>query len=157
MPQDHQQEPLPITVSDEERLARAVFHPYHINNSGKVKPAAFKARTGARDVSVNRLRALDAAACKQRARAIANPGAFRGFAVLGAASIRKCRYSDVVDSRRHYWGHADIIHQVVLEKGIPAPPEFNQCLKQMAQDAEYFSDSTPESDTWTGTAFSDDT
>ena len=144
---------LPLDISDDERLARALFCPYHMDNSGKIKKEAFKAPTGRRDVSVNRLRTLDPDACKARSKAIRNPGAFKGFAVIVAEGVRKCG-SDVVDSRELYLGHADIVHPIALEKGVPAPPKFNQRLKQMAQLAKYFPDPDPDSDRWSGEYFS---
>ena len=140
---------LPLDISDKERLARAVFYPHHVDKSGKIKKEVFKASTGKRDVSVNRLRALDAGACKARSRAIRNPGRFKGFAVIVAEDIRACG-SEIVDSRELYIGHADIIHPIALVKGVPAPPEFNQRLKQMAQRTSYFPDPDPESDGWAG-------
>ena len=112
---------LPLYVSDEEKLARALFHPFHISRSGKLYSGAFKAPAGRNDVSVNRLRALSPAACKQRAKAILSPGEFMGFAVLSARAVRDCA-SEVVDSRNVYLGHADIVHEVILHKGEPAPP-----------------------------------
>lgn len=147
---------LPIQVADEERLARALFHPYHFNKAGKIKPSAFKAPSGRNDVSVNRLCALNADACKKRSKAIRNPGDFKGFAVLSALSVRQSG-SDVIDSRQIYLGHADIIHDVFLNKGVPAPPEFNQRLKKMADSSVYFPDPNPVSDDWTGADFTKNT
>lgn len=144
---------LPLDVSDDERLARAVFYPLHLDKKGKLKKEALKAPTGRRDVSVNRLRALDADACKARSKAIRNPGEFKGFAAFVAGSIRDFG-SEVVDSREEYLGHADIVHPIALEKGVPAPPEFNQRLREMALRARYFPDSDPESDCWSGEDFS---
>lgn len=140
---------LPLHVSDEERLARAVFHPFHLTDNGKIKPAAFRAPSGRRDVSVNRLVALSPDTCKARARAITNPGTFRGFAVIAALTVRQCG-SDVVDSRELYLGHADITHDTVLQKNEPAPPEFNARLKRMVTGASYCPDPAPETETWSG-------
>ncbi len=152
MHKDHP-DSLPLSVTDEERLARAIFFPNYVNKSGKLKPSAFKAPGGRRDVSVNRLLALDANACKARSLAIALSGTFAGFAVLTAQAVRQCG-ADVVDSRSQYLGHADIIHDQILTKGEPAPPEFNERLKRMAEAAQYFPDPAPETDTWTGEDFS---
>jgi hypothetical protein len=142
-------EALSRDIADDERLARAVFYPHHIAKSGKIKKEAFKAPTGRRDVSVNRLRAIGADECKMRAKSIRNPGEFKGFAVVSAADVRQSG-SDVVDSREFYFGHADIMHDVVLESGVPAPPEFNQRLKQLAKRAAFFVDPSPDSDAWSG-------
>ena len=142
-------EALPGAIADEERLARAVFYPYHIAKSGKIKKEAFKAPTGGRDVSVNRLRAIGADECKMRAKSIHSPGTFEGFAVVTAGDVRQCG-SDVVDSREIYFGHADIMHDVVLKSGVPAPPDFNQRLKKIANRANFFADPSPDSDIWSG-------
>ena len=152
MHKDHP-DSLPLIVTDEERLARAIFHPFHLTDAGKLKPAAFKAPSGRRDVSVNRLVAMDPDNCKARARAIANPGTFWGFAVIAALTVRQSG-SDVVDSRELYLGHADITHAMVLQKNEPPPPEFNARLKQMATGARYFADPAPETDLWSGEDFS---
>lgn len=153
--QEEHPDSLPLFVRDEERLARAIFFPNYVNKSGKLKPSAFRAPGGRHDVSVNRLLALNANACKVRSRAIALSGTFAGFAVLTAQNVRQCG-SDVVDSRSEYLGHADIIHDQILTKGEPAPAEFNQRLKRMAEAAQYFPDLAPDTETWTGEDFSAD-
>jgi hypothetical protein len=142
-------ESLPAEIVDNEHLARAVYSPYHIKSNGKIRPAAFKAASGQNGVSVNRLLALDFCACKKCATLIRSNGDFKGFAVLTASTVRM-QGSDVIDSREYYWGHADIIHKIILEKGQPAPPEFNLCLKELAQAARFFPDPNPTFDTWTG-------
>lgn len=133
-------------------MARAVFYPYHIK-AGKLKPAAFRAKAGRQDVSVNRVLVLGTHACKSHARDIATSGDYLGFAVLSARIVRQCG-SDVKDSREQYLGHADIIHNVVLEKDEPAPPEFNKLLKCLVVGARFFPDPTPDDDRWTGEDFS---
>lgn len=143
---------LPLLVTDEERLARAIFFPNFINRKGEIKPAAFKARGGRRDVSVNRLLALDANACKARSRDIGIAGDFVGFAVLAAGVVRQCG-AEVVDSREHYLGHADILHDRALPSGEPPPPEFNERLKRMAEAARYYPDPAPATAGWTGEDF----
>lgn len=148
MPQD-QPDSLPLHISDEERLARAIFYPNFINNRGELKPAAFKAPGGRRDVSVNRLLALDGNACKASSRGIGMTGAFAGFAVISAGAVRTCG-SDVVDSRALYLGHADILHDQILPKGEPPPPEFNARLRRMAAAAHYFPDPEPDAPGWSG-------
>lgn len=140
---------LPRDIADEERLARAVFYYQHIDKKGRIKKEAFKAATGRNDVSVNRLRAIDADECKRRSRAIRCPGEYKGFAVITAGDVRHYG-SDVRDSRELYFGHADIIHDVVLAPGEPAPAEFNHRLKQLAECARFFPDPAPETETWSG-------
>ena len=142
-------EALPVTVSDDERLARAIFHPFHVDKTGRLKKEAFKAPTGRRDVSVNRLRALSADECKARSVQIRNPGDFQGFAVILTGEVRHCG-ADVVDTRECYLGHADILHSIVLESGVPAPPEFNQRLKSLALAARYIADPDPKAEGWNG-------
>ncbi|MCB1849270.1 MAG: hypothetical protein KDI83_00495 [Gammaproteobacteria bacterium] len=148
---------LPFEILDSEKLARAIFEPFHIKK-GKLKTAAFKAPTGKRDVSVNRLRALDANACKEKAKEIESEGKlYQGFAVISAAIIRKLG-SEVVDSREpppdYYLGHADIIHSVILEKHQPAPPEFNHLLKRLVEQSKFYKDINPSSKTWESDDFS---
>lgn len=145
-------EHLPADVSDDEKLARAIFHPFHIKKN-KLKSAAFKAPSGRNDVSVNRLLALTSNQCKQKAKEIERKPhkVFRGFAVISAGNVRELG-SDVLDSRDppNYFGHADIIHDIVLEKDQAAPPEFNHRLNKMAKAARFHSDADPDGDTWNG-------
>lgn len=146
-------ETLPIDISDDEKVARAIFHPFHINKNNKIKSAAFKAPTGRADVSVNRLIALTANECKQKAKQIEDKPSkiYRGFAVIEAGKIRELG-SDIIDSRSdpNYFGHADIIHDVILEKNKPAPPEFNFRLSKMANAAKAFIDPDPDECEWNG-------
>ena len=142
-------ESLPIKIVDDECLARAIFSPYHIRSNGKIKPEAFKAARGRNDVSVNRLLALTFSTCKKCAALIGGDGKFKGFAVLTVNLVRMQK-SDVVDSREYYWGHADIIHSTILEKGVPAPPEFNLGLKKLAKAAQFYVDPDPAIEKWTG-------
>ena len=144
---------LPLLVTDDEYVARAIFYPNFVNKNKKIKPSAFKAPSGRRDVSVNRLAALGANECKAKSRSIGISGDFTGFAVLTAKSVRQCG-SDVVDSRAEYFGHADIIHDQILPKGEPPPPEFNERLKRMVEASQYFYDPSPESEYWEGEDFS---
>lgn len=146
---------LPVEVADNEKVARAIFHPYHFNKKNQLHFTAFKAPAGRKDVSVNRLRALDANACKQKAKEIVQPGKeYRGFAVIVVGEVRKLG-SDVVDSREppNYWGHADIIHAIILQKGEAAPPEFNHALREMVRNASFYADPEPQSDGWIGEDF----
>lgn len=142
---------LPVHVCDSEKLARAIFEPFHIRN-GKLKSAAFKAPAKRRDVSVNRLLALSLGECKEKARKIAGKNkVYKGFAIITAEAVRKNK-SDVVDSRKPpmYLGHADIVHDVVLKRDEPAPPEFNRRLSQMAKAATFYPDPDPGAKQWTG-------
>lgn len=149
-PSEDLPETLPVEISDDEHLARAFFHPYHISSKGKIKPAAFKAPFGRVDVSVNRLLALDFSECKKLALSIGAPSDFKGFAVLKAEAVRSVGL-DVVDSREEcYWGHADIMHKVALERGEPAPPGYNRDLKTLAKAVNFFPDPAPTVEGWAG-------
>lgn len=144
-------DPLPVYIDDSEKLARAVFHPYHIHK-GKLKSAVFKAPALSNQVSVNRLRGISIDICKQKAKEMANgQKQYKGFAIISAEAVRR-QGSEVIDSRDPpmYLGHADIIHDVVLEKGVPAPAEFNQRLNKMAKAAVYLEDPLPVQTRWQG-------
>ncbi len=72
-------------------------------------------------------------------------GEFKGFLVIKAGVIRKNK-SKVVDSRDgNYYGHADITHPIILKPDKPAPPEFNQSLKNMLASSRYIQDPNPKS------------
>lgn len=143
---------LPVKISNREKLARAIFSPFHIKRD-KLKTAAFKASHGKKDVSVNRLRALDAHDCKRKAKEIeSGDKKYKGFAILSAGIVRNLG-SDVEDSREYYWGHADIIHKVVLERGQTPCPEFNYLLQQLVDQSKFYEDPNPVSDNWEGEDF----
>ncbi len=109
----------------------------------------YRAPGGSNQVSVNRLSVLSDIQCKEKALQIANTK-FKGFVVIQAGVIRKNK-SEVVDSRDgNYYGHADIIHPIILQKGEVAPPEFNQSLKNMLASSRYIQDPNPKSKSWEG-------
>lgn len=151
---------LPVDITNDEKLARTVFHQFHINKNNKLKSAAFKAPPGRKDVSVNRLIALTANECKKKAKEIESKSQkiCQGFAVIEAGKIRELG-SEVTDSRDapNYFGHADIIHDVILKKHQPAPPDFNLRLTKMAGAARLFLDPTPEEEDWNGEDLLSDT
>jgi hypothetical protein len=136
-----------IEVSDDENTARALFHPFHLKN-GHIKREAFKPPVGRKDLSVNRLRIIDLSQCKLRAIGMQSENKrFEGFARLSVGVVRDNEL-DVVDSREYYLGHGDIIHNTILERGVPAPPEYNALLTILAKQAEFLSDPFPGSSLW---------
>jgi hypothetical protein len=76
-----------------------------------------------------RLEYMGARPCKRKARSFENPThkkVYRGFAVL-RTSVLRSDGMEIVDSRRHYCGHADIKFLMdelkTMEPGEPLAPE----------------------------------
>lgn len=148
---------LPISINNDENVVRAVFCPYHIKN-GKIKPQAFRPTPGTDEVSVMRSDWLGPDTCKKKAKEMekhnANPPkTYKGFAILSAGGIR-LQGIDVIDSRIHYEGHADIKLGIKELSGEPLPPEQMMKLKELtealARRAFLCNDPNPQSETWDG-------
>ncbi len=155
---------VPITVADDERILRAIYSPYHVNRHNKLKHQAYNPTPKTDEISVMRLEYMGARFCKQKAKSFENPAnrkEFRGFAVINVGRVRKGDKGnmDVVDSRRHFCGHADIkllIEELNADREPQEPPsaETTKRLSDL-QDAllaacDYFPDPNPNSKGWTG-------
>lgn len=148
---------IPVIISDEELIVRAILSPFHTSNNKKaLVKGAFKPRPGSSDVSVVRHSYLDATFCKKNAKRIAeesrDPNAkYQGLAVIKASQIRNIG-SKVKDSRQEYCGHADLCHGIILVKGEPVLSaeqlELDNKLKALKNIAKYYPDPRPENDEW---------
>ena len=91
---------LPIEIADSEKVVRAIMSPYHFNNNGHLRPAAFRSEPGTDNVSVIRQTYMGSDFCKAKAKEIAaaSPGkTYMGLAVLIASQIRDVG-AKVIDS-----------------------------------------------------------
>lgn len=144
---------IPIDIFDEEKIARAIKTPYHLNKKKtKLKAAAFRPPAERDDLSVMRLEYMGANQCKAKAKEISGT-AYIGLAAINADEIRKSGAS-VKDSRDgQFCGHADIGQGVPAPKKGEAPPT---CLleryKALADVARLYIDPEPCGEQWTGAA-----
>lgn len=150
---------MPIHVSDGERIVRAIYSPYHVKNN-QLKHQAYDPTPRTDEISVMRIEHMGARLCKRRAKSFENPAhkkIYRGFAVLRTSSVR-ARSMDVIDSRRHYNGHADIKllmeELYLLEPNEPPSAEMGKKLKDL-KDAllgasNYVPDANAQHTAWQG-------
>ena len=106
---------IPIEILDDEKIARAIKTPFHLNRKRtKLSPAAFRPKPERDDLSVMRLQHMGSDKCKDKAKSIAEDS-YVGLAALDAYEIRGSG-AEVEDSRvGQFCGHADI------SQGTPAP------------------------------------
>lgn len=146
---------IPIKISDEEVVVRAIFSPYHVNRkNNKLTTDAFMPTPGTDEISVMRLMFLGPHRCKKKGLDMANPNKkFHGFAVLSVKSIRDTSLS-VIDSRKqNYRGHADIKTGIAAPlKGAPRSPEELARSKKISDllvaRAAYYPDRVPKHRRW---------
>lgn len=106
---------LPLEVSDDERLVRAIGTPQHYDaKKGKLKPAAFRPKEDVCAISVIR-QIMGDNFCKDKGVEIVGMS-YLGLAVISSERVREIG-SSVYDHRVDFCGHAHIDH------GVPAPPK----------------------------------
>ena len=98
-----------------------------------------------------RLEHMGAPFCRSKAKSFQNPPKLMaGLAVLHAGTV-VAKGMRVVDSRRHFCGHADIrllIAELLnRQKGEPLPPQvgkqFKDLKEALVRSSTYFADSQP--------------
>lgn len=81
------------------------------------------------------------------------PKIYVGLAFVSAKDVRRCGAA-VVDSRKEYLGHADIINGIEQPAGEALPPvlmkQLDERAKAIADSARYVKDPNPNSLLWTG-------
>ncbi|MFM0543990.1 hypothetical protein PQR29_04605 [Paraburkholderia strydomiana] len=149
---------LPLEIDDAEIIVRGMCTPYHVSSKGKVKPEAFDPTPGTDEVSVMRYDGMGADACKSQALQLEDPTqqkVYRGLAALTAFTIRG-EGAAVIDSRHHFYGHADIKLGFVVQPGEPLPPEtllrLRALTKALAKAVRYYPDPSPATPAWLGEA-----
>ena len=150
---------MPIHISDGERIARAIYSPYHVKNN-RLKREAYRPTPGTDEISVMRIEHMGARLCKRRAKSFESPAhkkVYRGFAVLRTNSVR-ARGMEAIDSRRHFNGHADIKllmeELCLLEPNEPPSAQTGKKLKDL-EDAllgasNYVPDPSAQHAAWQG-------
>ena len=150
---------IPIAISGEEAIVRAVFYPQNLNTSGRnLIRSAFRSPPDKDEVSSIRKNFVDSQFCKDKAKDIELAeicrGAsvkkeFRGFAVITAQLIRDAG-SNVTDSRHVFVGHADISHGHVAARAEPLPAWLNDRLDTLKDAAKFIPDPAPLKWRWAG-------
>lgn len=150
---------MPVYVSDDERVLRAIYSPYHVKNN-HLKHQAYNPTPGTDEISVMRIEHMGIRPCKRKAKSFENPAkkkVYRGFAVLRTRTVRASEM-DVVDSRNCYSGHADIkllIDELsTLEPQEPLSAELGKKLKDLKESllkaSNYVADPNPQLAGWRG-------
>jgi len=146
----------PTTINDDENIVRGICSPFHVSKKGELTRRAYDPTPNTDEVSVFRSDMIGADICKQKSKELENPTVkkvYRGLAVLSAKKIRE-EEIDVVDSRGHFYGHADIKHGFKVMAGETLKPEILLALetrnKKLAKIANYHPDPFSASSTWDG-------
>jgi len=143
---------LPVEISDDEKIVRAIKVPYHVKNN-RLKPQAFRSRQGTDDVSVMRQSYMGTNFCKAKAKEIPPANSYAGLAVILAQDIR-AKSSDVYDSRDEFIGHASIRHGIVVLPDEPLESGVNFLLTERCRAlcavTSYYPDLEPLAEVWTG-------
>ncbi|MFG7107821.1 hypothetical protein [Burkholderia pseudomallei] len=147
---------LPLKIENAETIVRGMCTPFHVSSKGKIKPEAFEPTPDTDEVSVMRHCGIGSDGCKARALALQNLGQkkiYSGLAALTAGSVRS-EGADVIDSRCHFYGHADIKLGFTITPGEPLPPKELLAMrtrsKALAKAARYYLDPAPNSLQWAG-------
>jgi hypothetical protein len=124
----------PLLIPHGEFIARALFYSFHVDKNGKLNWKAFQPDRGESDLSVMRTGCLAASECKKHVAMMERQGEYKGFALLHTGQIRGIDL-DVVDSRKVFCGHADLLlgAQRPLTDGDPADPLDVQKLRALAR------------------------
>lgn len=126
---------VPVTIDRREVLVRAIMSPYHVNKAGtKLRRNAFLPPPHRDEVSVSRLRFVNATLCKFYARVRVerrrgrDKKSFVGLAFITSHRVKQCG-ANVVDSRAQYLGHGDIVHGFpAVAPGEPFPAAIRKAL-----------------------------
>src|SRR5260370_565691 len=144
---------LPVEVSHDEKIARAVISPRHFHKKrrSEVTDRLFRPQNGTDRVSVMRLSHLGQDSCKSKAKEIAAIGTdsqYKGLAVLTAEKIRQTG-AEVLDAPADYCGHAEIACGIRVEPNEPPNSQNSLRLKQISQQlfaaASIYIDAEPAS------------
>lgn len=147
---------LPQIIANCEKIVRVLFYPKHFTKEENIIWQAFRTRANEDEVSVVRLDYCDETFCKKHGQSIQNPdnkAKYYGLGVLSAEQIRSVE-ADVIYTPEHHLYHADITVGYIPIKGDTPPPEIKYKMEQMAEMANFFKDSSPESETWIDGAIS---
>jgi hypothetical protein len=150
---------MPVYVSDDERILRAIYSPYHVKNN-QLKHQAYDPTPRTDEISVMRIEHMGPSLCKGKAKSfenLAKKKAYKGFAVLRTRTVRASKM-DVIDSRDHYSGHADIkllmAELYALEPQEPLSAELGKRLKDLKESllkaSNYVVDPNPQLAAWRG-------
>ena len=151
---------IPLNVSGDERILRAIYSPFHVDKNNRLKTGAYNPTPKTDELSIMRFEYLGTRLCKRKARSFENPKhkkEYRGFAVLRVSRVRNAEM-EVVDSRRHYCGHGDIKLLMEQLRGRephePLPPEVGKQLEDLKRRlltaSKYVQDPDPQHTHWRG-------
>ncbi|MFI3297882.1 MAG: hypothetical protein R3Y59_09735 [bacterium] len=144
---------IPSEISDEERIVRTIFSPYHIDkNKKKLKPGAFRPPSGSNEISVDRFDYTSIDACKAKGKLMNGINkSFTGIALSSAEEVKSISGVTIVASpSRKNRCHADISYDFVLKKGEECSPENLFKIKQLTKQFKLYMDRDPDSDHWCG-------
>jgi hypothetical protein len=130
---------VPVNVAEDERIIRAIYSPFHVDKHNRLKHQAYDPTPKTDEVSVMRMEHMGASLCRRKAQSFENlpkKKEYRGLAVLKASPL-ELHGMRILDSRRHFCGHADIhlmIEELATrEGGEPLSPEVGKKFKDLKE------------------------
>ncbi|MEV8249972.1 hypothetical protein AB0O87_03475 [Microbacterium sp. NPDC076768] len=150
--------PTDLMVDDDEYILRALSSD-DVNGAKRVRWQAVAPRATEESASVIRLRLMGAEKAKEQALEIKH-NKYCGFGRALAETFRE-HAPDIVDSRHHYYGHADLEHGFPRPPADPQPPpgspvpsssEYRAAIKHYRTIANMlcFFEDTPSPESWSG-------
>jgi hypothetical protein len=152
---------VPLRVSDDERILRAIYSPHHYDKKKKrLRHYAYDPTPKTDEVSVMRIEYMGPHCCHREAQSSENLSQrkeYCGFAVLRVSAVRNSAMN-VIDSRKHYCGHADI--KLLMEEvrnrepneplSAEAGKRFKDLKDCLLKASNYVPDPDPRGRRWRG-------
>lgn len=140
-------------ITDNEKIVRVIFSPYHLNKKKtRLKANAFRSPYNVDEVSVTRLNFTNPTFCKKQGLKMTNENKkYFGLGVLNAIEIHEAKAfiksSPIIPDNPF---HADIYYGYIQKKGEPLPPEINSIIKELTDRARYYPDPDTKVEKWVG-------
>lgn len=145
-------------ITPEERVVRIIFHPFHIQNNGKLKRGAFLPPHNSNEVSVQRLLLFSSNSCKREGQRMASEHnkkqskrkEYVGLGLLYVCSILESDVDIEKAPSKKSDGHANILFKDKLIRHEPTPPQMIKAINRLLKRCKYYHDPDPNSTEWEG-------
>lgn len=145
---------LPQIITNQERIARNVFHPLNINpNTRRLKTNFLKPPKDSEDISVNRFDYTNASFLKKIGLSSQNPKykkLFFGIGIFKAQLVRDNHMDIIYSPLKNNPYHADLKIGYKTERGKPLPAKIASRLKRIIKETHLYMDKNINSEEWTG-------
>lgn len=150
-----QQNSIPNTIENKEKMLRNIFSPININpKKNTLKTNAFRPPANSDEISVNRLDYTNIDFCRELAINDQRPldkRSFFGFAMINVENIRNSGadvvYSPIKDKNLY---HSDIKIGHIMVKGEQPPSEIAEIIRKLTKKSKLYIDPNPTNKKWEG-------